>query len=730
MIRVMKKILALIFAVVASRAFADVLVLVLDKELDIPLEGVRISVQGSDRSYTTDAEGEASIQLPDPGARSVITARLLGYKPITATIPVGVARIELRMSLEGDTIEGEGLVVEGKKPRKTDAQAGLSRVVTSKDIQARTIGIMEDALSAIKSLPGVGYTGSFNSKPSINGGDPDETVATLDGVYVLFPYQWAGTYTIFDPHLVDSIKLSTGIIGAPYGQVLSGLLEVSSKTTADSDPHLDFGLSTTGLDLFYQQAFGDKAGVLLGGKITWMELPLAMIGQQDLFDADPYVRNGTAKLYWNPAPTVKWALNAHIDTDGVSVSTEDFTAHLYEKQIILSATLQTLVDKNLLWNQLVSYNSFYSETGLDEPASSGASTIADERRYQASTRFDWTPAENHVVSFGLDELWENWSKSDVDNGTTWYDLEGKNTLASGAYIDDVFSLIPGVLTAEAGLRVDHAVVFGGGGMLETYPVANPRARFTYGFLKDLGPIESIDLNGGTGLYSQFPADDPHMDTRYGAASLDIGPTRAWINVLGFDANGAAGETFSVQGYAKHYTSRFYIASGPSGVELMNDGTGYAYGLNVGFTKPTTFWDLSLSYSFSYTKLHNPGGAGLHATSWTAPLGAWYFPYYESFHTIYANFTLKPGDSFAILAQGNVVSGSPTESGTWSDWRFPVNVKFDWHGFYPGSKVRWEFYVGCEDVFALLYSVPLNTAETGVSFDVGYPIPSLGYKLTY
>ena len=151
---------------------------------------------------------------------------------------------------------------------------------------------------------------------------------------------------------------------------------------------------------------------------------------------------------------------------------------------------------------------------------------------------------------------------------------------------------------------------------------------------------------------------------------------------------------------------------------------------MGFTKPTTFWDPSLSYSFSYTKLHNPGGAGLHATSWTAPLGAWYFPYYESFHTIYANFTLKPGDSFAILAQGNVVSGSPTESGTWSDWRFPVNVKFDWHGFYPGSKVRWEFYVGCEDVFALLYSVPLNTAETGDSFDVGYPIPSLGYKLTY
>ena len=147
------------------------------------------------------------------------------------------------MVIEG-AIEGQELVVEGSKPQKTDAQGGLSQVVTSQNIQAQTMGIVEDAMSAIKTLPGVGYTGSFDARPSIDGGDPSETVATLDGAYVLDPYQWSGTYTIFNPDMVDSIKLSDGIIGAPYGQVMSGLLEVNSKTPTDTDRHLDFGFST------------------------------------------------------------------------------------------------------------------------------------------------------------------------------------------------------------------------------------------------------------------------------------------------------------------------------------------------------------------------------------------------------------------------------------------------------------------------------------------------------
>ncbi len=314
-----KGLACLLLCVIACRAWAEVLVLVTDQDLGTPLQGVQVRIPGMDKSLVTDEKGEVVLPSPQGNERVLVTARLLGYKNVKKALDPGQTKLTIEMTLEGD-VQGQELVVEGAKPKQTDAQAGVSQVVTSQDIQAQTMGIVEDAMSAIKTLPGVGYTGTFDSRPSINGGDPSETVATLDGAYVLNPYQWEGAYTIFNPDMIDSIKLSDGIIGAPYGQVMSGLLEVSSKTPTDNDIHLDFGLSTTGLDLFYQQAFGNQAGILLGGKVTWMEVPLALIGQSNLFSTDPYIRNGTAKLYWNPTPDLGFTLDANVDTDGVAIA--------------------------------------------------------------------------------------------------------------------------------------------------------------------------------------------------------------------------------------------------------------------------------------------------------------------------------------------------------------------------------------------------------------------------
>jgi hypothetical protein len=746
-----RSLLCLLLLLAAFGASAEVLVVVTDQELGSPLEGVQIRIQGSDQSFTTDAQGEARLPPPPEQGRVLLTASLLGYKTLKKALDPGQQKIVLEMVLEGE-VQGQELVVEAAKPQATDAQGGLSQVVTSQDIQAQTMGIVEDAMSAIKTLPGVGYTGAFDSRPSIDGGDPSETVATLDGAYILDPYQWAGTYTIFNPDMVDSIKLSDGIIGAPYGQVMSGLLEVTSKTPTDTDRHIDFGFSTTGLDLFYQQAFGGQAGILLGGKVTWMEVPLALIDQGNLFSTDPYIRNGTAKLYWNPSPDLNWTLNANLDTDGVaSNATGNFVFHLYEQEILVSSALKDLLGKNLLWNLMVSYNSLNTSLGFTAPDRYDTSLIQDsnqsqnEYRYQVRTSFDWTATKSQVISYGVDEMLENWSETDT--GTTYplasegnftpsvadSNLTGKNTLTSGIYIDDNFTLVPDILTGEGGLRVDHSVVYGGGEVLQTYPVLNPRIRLTYTFLEDRGPIKSMDVNGGSGLYSQFPADNRYMDTQFGVISLNLGPTRAWFNVVGLDILGTGGETLNIQGYYKYYLNRFYTATDASGgAALKYDGTGNAYGFDLGLKKQSQFWDFSLSYSFNITQLYNPGGEGpdgseLVSTNWASPLGTWYYPSYEVFHTIYLDLTIKPNDGFSILTQGSIASGTPDSTDGWTNWQYPIDIKLDWHGFYPMSKVRWEFYFGCEDVFALLYFIRSNSAA---SFDLGFPIPSVGYKLSF
>ena len=110
-------------------------------------------------------------------------------------------------------VEGQELVVERSAPQKSEAQPGVSQALTQQDVrQTGKIGLIEDALHSVKTLPGVGYSSYLGGRPSVRGGSPDETLATLDGAYVLYHYHWGGAFSIFNPDMVDSVKLSSGVI--------------------------------------------------------------------------------------------------------------------------------------------------------------------------------------------------------------------------------------------------------------------------------------------------------------------------------------------------------------------------------------------------------------------------------------------------------------------------------------------------------------------------------------
>ena len=72
---------------------------------------------------------------------------------------------------------------------------------------------------------------------------------------------------------------------------------------------------------------------------------------------------------------------------------------------------------------------------------------------------------------------------------------------------------------------------------------------------------------------------------------------------------------------------------------------------------------------------------------------------------------------------------------------PVNLRLSWSNYYRDSKVRWEYYVGIEDIFVNLYrprTHPSFDPYTGkevkdsdsADFNFGSPVLSLGYKINY
>jgi hypothetical protein len=163
-------------------------------------------------------------------------------------------------------------VIEASKPGTTETRSGRSVAVSEREIaQTGEIGIIEDVMTTIKLLPGVGYSGLFDALPSIRGGSPGDLMAVLDGFYIENPYHWGGGFSIFDPRMVQSAQLSHGVFSARYGHTISGILEISSKKPSPTETELELGVSTSTTNLNLSLPLFGKGGVMVMGRITYYD---------------------------------------------------------------------------------------------------------------------------------------------------------------------------------------------------------------------------------------------------------------------------------------------------------------------------------------------------------------------------------------------------------------------------------------------------------------------------
>jgi hypothetical protein len=202
--------------------------------------------------------------------------------------------------------------------------------VSERDIaQTGEIGIIEDVMTTIKLLPGVGYAGMFNAQPSIRGGDPGDMMAALDGFYIDNPYHWGGGFSIFDPHMVASAQLSHGIFSARYGHTISGLLEITSKKASPDLSELELGLSTSAVNLNLSMPLGTKGGLIVMGKVTywdpfvWAVKQLSKVVDNETIQminavtTAPYIRSSAVNVNYRFNADLEWTAEVFVGADGV-----------------------------------------------------------------------------------------------------------------------------------------------------------------------------------------------------------------------------------------------------------------------------------------------------------------------------------------------------------------------------------------------------------------------------
>lgn len=714
-----KKISVLFFMCLSMFAFSQELVVsVIDKELDFPLEGVRVYFS-KDPSvvYYTDFDGLVTVPFPENSSAEVLCGALLGYTETRLRVLSDQKQITMFLSIT-EIIEGKELVVERKAIGKTDEKSGVSIVMDKRQMDTTSrIGILPDIMSSIKTLPGIIYSGMWSALPSVRGGYPEEMGTVLDGVYVLSPFHWGGSVSIFNPSMVESVKMSHGVFSTRYGRATSGLLNVSTVEPKSEQIRFDVSVSSISTDLFAQIPFDQKTALFIGGSVTYLDtipvlydlilydlLKVTEVKIAEVVNSMPFIRDGYAKFSYKPFDRLSFGANVFFGSEGLSVGVDtsdgsvigDVRVDWLDIQSFAALNMNWLATDNVQISVLGVYNlyrdsvimSLYNKT--TDPDFNSESTTTGEAQISGLTQLaqgkiesDIQLTQNHIIGFGVEEVFQtltDTTKSDfssvvkigddekTDNNKEESSVKANNIITTAGFALWNFGNDASVLQGEVGLRGEHSVVWNSKTeyTLNTKPVFAPRFNVQWKVLENMAAIDNLTLSLGSGLFSQVSDKIPYITEEYGLKDFDITPNRTVFQVIGADISWMDSWNFKLEGYYKYYINRLFgVSTSDANFErstiLQSTGTGHITGFDFIIQKKAgLYFDGYISYSFVYARFMNTYDktSGATVTDNGDPLNTWYFPNFHRFNSVNLVCNWRPIPEIVLTLNTSFATGVP------------------------------------------------------------------------
>lgn len=189
-----------------------------------PLKAVSILLEGTPYGTLSSDSGEFLLK-GIPEGKYTLSASRVGYETYSLNIKViPDSSIRLEIGLIPKPIPLKPVEVRGERP------VSPNFLTSTRDELKRIPGAEKDIFRAIQSFPGVGMTSDYWGRLYIRGGNPEENLYLLDGIEIFNPYHFYGFTSIFNPDLIKGIRFSPGGFDARYGNRLSSVLEITTRS--------------------------------------------------------------------------------------------------------------------------------------------------------------------------------------------------------------------------------------------------------------------------------------------------------------------------------------------------------------------------------------------------------------------------------------------------------------------------------------------------------------------
>jgi hypothetical protein len=530
-----------------------------------PVPGVSVYNEATGEVAITDDDGRFEF-LPGVDGPAKLVVVDPSYQRATARYDGEHA---LAIELTPVTLRGEEVVVEVERERAAAGETTLKR-----EEIAASPGARNDALLAVKNLPGIANVPSFGPQAGlvIRGSSPQDSKIFVDGFEIPVLYHLGGIQSVLPTEMIDDIVYTPGAYGVDLGRASGGVINVASRKGAKELSGIA-EVSFINAQTMLQGPLGKKGSFAFAARRSYIDalIPLVVQDSESLsFTALPRYYDYQLRADYEPVEHLKLSAFLFGSDDKLAIASDSVdpddpaaSGKFENATRFTRAILAATYDRPGRYNQLaisgltqrVSFDVGTDRFLRVKPDSLAVRDQARVRIVDGVTLVAGAEIETRDVAVRV-KLPRPPKEGDPTNPNFTYDplvdvSQSRNQTDSGAWT--AVELVPvSWFKATAGARVDDY-------RNNDATVVQPRVQ-TRTTLDD----QTALLVAG-GLYTRPPENaDENLQT-------SLLPERAWQTSVGVENKIAKGLTFTTTAY---YTDRsdLIVAKTDRDTAMASDGS--------------------------------------------------------------------------------------------------------------------------------------------------------------
>jgi outer membrane receptor for ferrienterochelin and colicin len=302
----------------ATKSEGNIKGIIVERKSGKPLAGANVIIVGKTMGAATGPDGQFLISKLPMGVYT-IEASMIGFKSkrIENIIITEEAAIKLHIELADTLLSLREIIVTPGHFSLMEKESASRNALKDEDIRSFP-QIGDDIYRAVKRLPGLSGN-DFSARFYVRGGEQDEVLVLLDGMELFDPFHLKdidGALSIIDVEAIKGIDMMTGAFTADYGNRLSGVFNMKTRTPVSEKSRTSLALSFMNAKILSEGGFNNNKGswqVL--ARRGYIDYILGLIGEGKNYKPVYYDILGKVQYFLN---------NAHYISVHFLASDDDF----------------------------------------------------------------------------------------------------------------------------------------------------------------------------------------------------------------------------------------------------------------------------------------------------------------------------------------------------------------------------------------------------------------------